>query len=446
MAEYPKYWREEIETMPRDRLRALQERKLLKQLRYNLNNSVFYQDKFKSAGLELGDIKGMDDLPKIPFTTKEELRKSQEEMPPLGRHVACPLDKVIRVHSSSGTTGTPSFVGITRGDRAVWTEIVARVYWTHGVRPPDRVVHGFGLSFFVGGLPLKDAIEELGATFIPIGTGASDRLITSIQRLKASVLLCTPSYALYLAEYARNKMGVDPRGLGIRLICTGAEPGGGIPGVRRRMEEEWNCTVLESVGNADMAPTFFAECYMKNGNHECAQDYVITEIIDPDSGKVLEWRDGQEGELVYTAIERECVPLLRFRTRDRVVVWTSDCECGRTGYRIRCIGRTDDMLIVLGVNVFPSAVKDVISSMRPEMTGEVQILLKRPGPRVDPPLKIQAEYSKGATDLGGLKRRAEELIREKLIVPAQVELVPEGTLPRFEMKAKLIRRLWEEGG
>lgn len=444
MAEYPEYWNQEIETMPRDQLRELQEKKFLKQLQYVLSNSLFYQEKFKEAGLKKGDIKSLDDLPKIPFTTKDDLRKSQEEAPPLGKHVAVPMDKVIRVHSSSGTTGVPSFVGITKRDRQIWTDIVARVHWTEGVRPNNRVIHGFGLSFFVGGLPLKDAIEEIGAIFVPIGTGASDRLITSIQRIKGDVLLCTPSYGLYLAEYARNKMGIDPGKLGIKLMCVGAEPGGGIPGVRKRLEEEWNCQVRESVGNADAAPTFLAECKYKTGNHEVAPDYVITELIDPDTSQVLQWKDGTEGEAVYTHIERECVPLLRFRTRDRFIVWSSPCECGRTGYRVRCIGRTDDMLIVLGVNVFPSAVKDVISSMRPQLSGDIQILLDKPPPKVDPPLKIQAEYAKGVTELAALKKQAEELLRDKLIVAAQVELVPEGTLPRFEMKAQLLKKLYEE--
>ncbi|MEE8449788.1 MAG: phenylacetate--CoA ligase family protein [Thermodesulfobacteriota bacterium] len=444
MPEYPEYWRKEIETMSRDKLKELQEKKFLKQLRYNLTNSLFYQEKFKQAGLELGDIKSLDDLAKIPFTSKDELRKSQEEVPPLGKHAACSMDKIIRIHSSSGTTGTPSYVGITRRDREMWTDIVARVHWSEGVRPNSRVIHGFGLSFFVGGLPIKDAIEEIGATFIPIGTGASDRLITTIKRVDADVLFCTPSYCLYLAEYARNRMKQDPRELGIKLICTGAEPGGGIPGVRKRMEEEWNCDVRESVGNADAAPTFFAECYYKTGNHEVAPDYVLTELIDPDSGEVLEWADDVEGEAVYTLIERECVPLLRFRTRDRFKVWTSACECGRTGYRVRCIGRTDDMLIVLGVNVFPSAIKDVVSNMRPNLTGDIQIVLDKPPPKVDPPLKVQVEYSSQVKDLDALKKKAEAVLRDKLVAPIQLELVPEGTLPRFEMKAKLIKKLYEE--
>jgi phenylacetate-CoA ligase len=209
------------------------------------------------------------------------------------------------------------------------------------------------------------------------------------------------------------------------------------------MEEEWNCDVRESVGNADAAPTFFAECKYKVANHEVAPDYVITELIDPETGEVLEWGDDVEGEAVYTLIERECVPLLRFRTRDRFKVWTSPCECGRTGYRVRCIGRTDDMLIVLGVNVFPSAIKDIVSNMRPELTGDIQILLDKPPPKVDPPLKVQAEYSSRVKDLDALKKKAETVLREKLIAPIKLELVPEGTLPRFEMKAQLIKKLYE---
>ncbi len=438
------YLKPEIETMDPEELRKIQEEKFLKQLDYVWERSPFYQRKFKEHGIERGDIKGLEDLPKLPFTEKDELRKSQEDYPPLGSHAAASMEDVIRIHSSSGTTGVPTFIGITRHDHQVWTEITARSFFTEGIRKSDIVIHAAGLTFFVGGLPCKDAIEYIGATFVPIGTGASDRVVMTAKRLGANVLHCTPSYALYLAEYVRKKYNMDPSELGFRKLVVGAEPGGGIPSVRKRIEEEYQCRVTEGLGNSDAAPIIFGECPYQQGMHFCAQEYIFCELIDPDTGEVIEMKDGVEGELVYTLIDRECCPLIRFRTRDRVIVWTSSCECGRTSFRVRCIGRTDDMLIVLGVNVFPSAVKDVIMSFRPRTTGEMVILLDKPGPKVDPPVRIQVEYAQGVEDLQGLKKEIEQALREKLVFRSDVELVPEGTLPRYEMKAKLIRKLYEE--
>jgi phenylacetate-CoA ligase len=312
------------------------------------------------------------------------------------------------------------------------------------VRPDDVVVHGFGLGFFVGGLPLKDAIENIGATFIPIGTGASDRLVTSIRDLGGTVLTCTPSYANYLAEYVRDRYDMDPSELGLRRILLGAEPGGGIPSVRDRLAEEFGAFVTESLGNADLIPTYAANCDELDGNHFLAPDFMLLEVVEPETGEPVELDDGAEGELVATHLDRECVPLVRFRVRDRVLVKTSPCACGRTGPRFTCVGRTDDMLILAGVNVWPSAIKDVVTSLHPRTTGALQILLPSPPPKVEPPLRVQVEYGHEASELDALRRELEGLIRDKLIVKADVELVPPDTLPRFEMKAQLIRKLYEE--
>ncbi|GAB6171223.1 AMP-binding protein [Paradesulfitobacterium aromaticivorans] len=439
------YFDPEIETMSPAKLNEWESELIKKQLAYVMQNSPFYQRKFAEAGVNPEKVKRIEDLAQLPFTTKEELRRSQEEAPPLGLHAAAPMEKIIRIHSSSGTTGRPSYVGITNNDHRNWTRTVARVYYAEGVRPESKVIHGFGLGFFVGGLPLKDAIESIGATFIPIGTGASDRLYNSIRDIKADVLTCTPSYALYLAEYIREKFDTDPATLGIKKVMCGAEPGGGIPSIRRRIEEDWGATVTEGLGNADMGPVIFGECGESEGMHFCGQGFVHCEIIDPDTGEVLPLEDGVRGELVYTSLNRECVPLIRFRTRDHVEVWNDRCSCGRTGFRMRCIGRTDDMLIVLGVNVFPSAIKDVIGSLRPLTTGEIQVLLPEPGPKVEPPLRIKVEYgSDHEVELPQLKKQVEGLLRDKLIFSPNVELVPPGTLPRYEMKAQLIKKLWLE--
>lgn len=440
---FPPYFSEEIETMQLDDIGRMQLPRLQQQLAYVHARSPFYRNKFDAAHADPSCIRHLEDLAVFPFTTKDELRESLLQAPPLGTHQAAPLRDIIRVHSSSGTTGRPSYMGITRHDRDGWIQSVARVYWSEGVRPDSVVVMGFGMSFFVGGLPLHDAIEEIGATFVPIGTGASDRLISAIRDLHANQLTCTPSYATYLSEYAREHMGIDPGSLGIKRIQCGAEPGGGVPEVRRRIEEEWQCTVTEGIGNADLIPVYAAECEERSGMHFASPDLMLLELIDPDSGEPKPFTEGATGELVATHLDRECVPLVRFRTRDHVVVWTDPCPCGRTGVRLRCVGRTDDMLILRGVNVFPSAIKDVIMSMRPRTTGEIQVVLDRPGPGVEPPLKIRVEHGPGLEDLIALKREAEALLRDKLIFSAEVQVVTPGTLPRFEMKAKLVHKAYE---
>jgi phenylacetate-CoA ligase len=439
-----RYWNPSIETMPWGDVRAMQREKLQRQLDYLVARSGFYQRKLAGAGVEPRSLGRLDDLRHLPFTTKEELRESQVESPPLGEHAAAGLSDVIRIHSSSGTTGRPSYVGVTAHDRDVWTETVSRVYYCEGVRREDIVVHGFGLGFFVGGLPLKDAIENIGATFIPIGTGASDRLITSIRDLGGTVLTCTPSYANYLAEHVRARFEIEPSELGLRRILLGAEPGGGIPAVRERLSEDYGAFVTESLGNADLIPTYAANCDALDGNHFLAPDFMILEVVEPETGDPLELEDDVEGELVATHIDRDCVPLVRFRVRDRVVVKTSPCPCGRTSPRFTCVGRTDDMLIVAGVNVWPSALKDLITSLHPRTTGAMQVLLSSPPPRVDPPLRVHVEAGPNVGDFQELKRELEGLIRDRLIVKAAVEVVPPDSLPRFEMKAQLIRKVYEE--
>lgn len=439
------YWNPEIETMPWLEVEAMQGELLQRQLAYVHERSPFYEAKWKEAGFDQTKAHSLDDLKEAPFTTKQELRDSQIATPPLGDHAAVDLVDVIRIHSSSGTTGRPSYVGVTRADHEVWTETISRVYYCEGVRPEDVLIHGFGLGFFVGGLPLAHAVENIGATFVPIGTGASDRLVTSIQNLGGTILTCTPSYANYLAEHLREKFEMEPSELGLKRILLGAEPGGGIPAVRQRLADDYGAWVTEGLGNADLIPVYGANCDELDGNHFLAPDFMALEVVDPETGESLALEDGVEGELVATHLKRECVPLVRFRVGDRVVVKSSPCACGRTAPRMTCIGRVDDMLIVAGVNVWPSAVKDVITDLYPRTTGAMEILLEAEPPRVEPPLRIQAEYGPEATDLDALKREIEGILREKLIVKTDVELVPPETLPRFEMKAKLIRKLYEEG-
>jgi phenylacetate-CoA ligase len=462
------YLDRKIETATAKEIAILQQTLLARQLDYLFVRSEFYREKFRAAGVRRKDFRKLRDLARFPFTTKEELRASQAAHPPLGRHIAADWRDVIRVHSSTGTTGKSSFVGITRRDAKVWTRLTARSFYTQGLRKTDVVVHAAGLTLFVAGLTSKDAIESVGAVFVPLGTGASEKALTIIPLLGVNAMHCTPSYAAYFADFVRREAGMDPRELGLKKLFCGAEPGAGIPAIRAKLERDWGARVTEGLGNADMAPIIFSECPEQSGMHFNGPDSVIVEIIDPkssdpqtsdrqssdrqsidpqnadpQSGESLPHEAGVTGELVYTSLQRECVPLLRFRTRDRVQVLGTSCACGRTGFKLRCVGRTDDMLIVLGVNVFPSAIKDVVSSFHPAATGEIQIVLDSPGPGVAPPLKIVAECCAEPAASAELKLAMERKIKTTLSVSAAVELVRAGTLPRYEMKGQLVKRAYE---
>jgi phenylacetate-CoA ligase len=430
----------EIETASPKKIQRLQEGELARQLDYLFSRSLFYQDKFRSAGVRRKEYKKLGDLARFPLTSKQELRESQTAHPPLGRHIAADWHNVIRVHSSTGTTGRPSFVGITRRDARNWTRLTARSFYTQGCRKTDTVVHAAGLTLFVAGLTSKDAIESIGATFVPLGTGASEKALGIIPALGVNAMHCTPSYAAYFADFVRREARIEPRELGLKKLFCGAEPGAGIPAVRAKLQQDYGARVTEGLGNADMAPIIFSECPEQTGMHFNGPEFVLAEIIDPDTEESLPIETGVTGELVYTSLQRECVPLLRFRTRDRVEVLGTSCPCGRTGFRLRCVGRTDDMLIVLGVNVFPSAVRDVVSGFHPRTTGEIQIVLDKPGPGVDPPLNLIAECSGPPSAAGELKDEIERKIRSTLTVAASVQLVAAGTLPRYEMKGQLVRQ------
>ena len=439
------YWNQDIERMSHAGIESMQSALLRTQLPRVVAASPFYARKFAEAGCDPSSVLRMADLRRVPFTEKGELRESQLAAPPLGQHAAAPIESVVRVHASSGTTGRPSYVGVTARDADSWADVCARVFFCEGMRREDVVLHAFGLGFFVGGLPLADAVQRIGATFIPIGTGATERLLMAAQDLGATVLCCTPSYARYLAEHMRTVAGREPSSLGVRRVLVGAEPGGSVPAVRDRIAADFDAEVRESVGNADVLPMYAAVCDESDGNHLLAPDELALELVDPASGEVLPWEDGSEGELVATHLKRECVPLIRFRTRDRVTVRATPCSCGRTGPRIRCVGRTDDLLIVNGVNVWPSAVSDIVAGMHPRTTGALEIVVQDPPPAVKPPLRVRVEYAADAGDLTELKAKIEDSIRSRLIARADVELVPAGGLPRSEMKSRVVRVLSEEG-
>ena len=431
------FWNPARETMPVDRMRELQLAKLRKQVRYVSARSLFYQDKFREAGCDPQDIATIEDLARLPFTTKTELRDSQEASPPFGRHVAAPMSDIVRVTATSGTTGKSVFQGYTAQDAQHRTESVARVLWGFGVRPGDRVVNGFALSMFNAGVPLCAAVEHLGAVSIPAGAERRvEGMLKLMQQLKATVWVGTPSFAAALVEKCEEVLGIPPARLGLRIVCGGGESGFEQPAFQQRMEQAWGTPhVYDWASTSDAHPNIFAHCEHRNGKHHMTPDFALVELIDPETGKIIEMRNGAQGEYIFTHLDRQACPLLRYRTGDVIRVQTSECSCGRTGFRMDIVGRSDDMLIVRGVNIFPSAVQHVIGTFASSGIGPFQIVLSEPGPKVAPPLRLRVESPPEATHL---KAAIERAIREELRVSSDVEFVASGALGRTETKSRLI--------
>ena len=365
------------------------------------------------------------------------MRQTQAEYPPFGEHLACDPMDLVRVYSTSGTTGNPCYIGLTKNDLGMFATNVARGYTAAGFSPRQRIVVSVNAGPFVGGVAY-DGFDKLGCITIPVGTGNTERLIDGIRKLGATGLSCTPSYGLYLIDWCQER-GIDTGTLGIKNLITAGEPGGGDPMIRNRLEQAFNCDVREAMGIGDISLTVWAEDEATDGMHFMARGFVHVELIDPATENNIPWEDGAQGELVYTALQREAMPLLRFRSRDHVIVNMKPNPTGRTGPRIRCIGRTDDMLIVRGVNLFPSAIRSVLNDFKPDIGELFQIRPRVKGVMQNLPLPVVVELAKdaGATS-EGLKEKINQAIRKKLIVSVDVEFVPYGTLPRGEYKTKLV--------
>lgn len=439
------YW-SAVEIIPPAQARAVQDERLGEQLAHLAANSTFYREKFAEHNVDVAKIRTVDDLVDLPFTEKQELRDSLAEHPPLGAHVAVDEDDIVQVQASSGTTGSPSYVALTASDIGTWCELGARALYANGFRPGDRLLHAFGMSKgFVGGLPIIQVLQYMGVVDIPIGAEAgAERLLRVQADQRPNALIGTPYFLAYLAEQAPRIVGRPARELGVRAISVGGEPGGGLPAVREKLESRWGATVREMLGGTDIASTYWGECDAGEGMHFLSPDLMIAELINPETGDRIEPVEGAQGELVYTALRRQASPLLRFRTRDHVVVTGTDCSCGRTGYKVRCIGRTDDMLIVRGINVFPSAIKQLVTELAPATTGEMRIRADFQGHSTQRPLPLVVEHANGMSPQrqAELRDTIEQRIRSALNVKTTVELVPEGTLARPDhVKVALIERV-----
>ncbi|MCW4044987.1 MAG: phenylacetate--CoA ligase [Candidatus Bathyarchaeota archaeon] len=425
------YWNEKIETMPREELRKHQFRLLKEKIKFCYEKTAFYRNKFKKAGITPENIKTLEDIQKIPFTVKNDLRDNY----PLGM-VAVNLDEIVEIHASSGTTGNPIIGAYSKSDMEVWQELMARSLYTTGVRRQDVTHIAYGYGLFTGGLGFHYGAQKIGAAIIPAGGGMTQRQIKLMKDLGTTVLCCTPSFAVYLAE-TMIKEGVNPRkDLKLRIGLFGAEPWS--ERIRERIESELGIDAFDVYGLTELCgPGVSIECTEHNGLH-IWEDHFLVETIDPNTGEVLP--AGEEGELVFTALTKTGLPILRYRTRDISVIDKEKCACGRTHCRMmRVRGRSDDMLIIRGVNVFPSQVEYVLLGF-PELASQYQIVIDRPEALDVFSIKVELTEKTLQTqvDLTALKSKIIEKMHNVIGLSPIIELVKPGEIPRTEGKAKRV--------
>ncbi len=425
-----RYWNQTIETMPRKRIRELQLKKLKETVKHCYDNSPFYKRKLKMAGVTPGTIKTLEDLQKIPFTVKTDLRDNY----PMGM---CAVDSadVVEIHASSGTTGNPIIGAYTKSDVEAWQECMARCIYTAGGRREDVVQISYGYGLFTGGMGFHYGAQKVGAEIVPAGGGMTQRQIKLMRDLGVTVLCCTPSFAVYLGETMMSE-GVNPRrDLKLRIGMFGAEPWS--EGIRKRVNESLGLEPFDVYGLTELSgPGVSVECSEHKGLH-IWEDHFIVETIKPETGEVLP--DGEEGELVFTPLSKTALPLLRYRRRDLSIIESDWCPCGRTHSRMmRVSARSDDMLIIRGVNLFPSQVEYVIMGL-PELATQYQIYVDRPDALDTFAIKVELteEAAKNSSlDIGSLKCRIQNKISNVTGLNPDIIIAKPGEIPRTEGKAK----------
>ena len=429
----------EVESRPWDEQVELDAASYCTQLAWLFERSAFYREKLGAVGISSPEeAGGLEDIARLPLTEKSEVKASATAANPIGAHLCVGREKIARIYSTSGTTGTPSYIPLTKEDLDNWVTGSARSYAASGVKPGERIVSTYNSGPFVAGAAL-DAFERIGLSHIPVGTGNTERLMLAIELLDPEAVVLTPSYAAHLLEWAAER-GRDLRGSSVRRVLVAGEPGGGEPAFRAKLEEGWDAKVTEAMGIGDIGASLWGECEEQDGMHLGARGFVHAELIDPESGEAREIADRASGELVLSHLRHRAAPLLRLRTRDHVELSTSPCPCGRTSPRVRCVGRTDDMLIVRGVNVFPSAVREVVNTFAPNVSGHILLRPGVPGVKQPPPLPVTVELAQDVPAHEGLAQEIGERLRSTLVFQARVELVPYGTLQRSEYKSRLVER------
>ena len=427
----------EVEALPWSEQLALDDAAYRAQVAYLLDRSPFYRRRLGRAGVASPeDVGGLADITGLPLTEKHELRATCTPENPIGAHLAAPPAELARIYSTSGTTGQPSYIPVTALDLESWVIASARSYAASGIAAGQRIVSTYNAGPFVAGAALA-AFERIGLCHLPFGTGNTERLMQAVQALRPEAVVLTPSYAAHLVEWAAER-DIDLAASSVERLLVAGEPGGGEPAFRAALEEGWGARVTEAMGIGDIGVSLWGECEEQDGMHLGARGFVHAELIDPETAAPVEMAHGAGGELVLTHLRHRAAPLLRFRTRDHVEVRWTPCPCGRTAPRVRCIGRTDDMLIVRGVNVFPSAVREVVRTFAPRTSGHVLVRPLSAGVKQEPPLPVAVELARDAAGDEALAEAIRERLRSVLVVQTRVELVPWGSLPRSEYKSRLV--------
>jgi phenylacetate-CoA ligase len=427
-----KYWDEKFETMSVEARQDFQFTQLKKTVNWVYEKIPFYKNKLEDLGVKPADIKSLADLAKLPFTVKNDLRDNY----PFGL-CAVPVQDLVRVHASSGTTGKPITGPYTADDLEQWTDCMARNMTAAGVRSNDIIQNAYGYGLFTGGLGFHQGATKIGATLIPTSSGQTERQITIMQDFRSTVLFSTPSYALTMAEKAAQ-MGVDMKSLPLRVGVFGAEPW--TVEMRKEIEERMGIKAHEAYGLTELGgPGVAFDCEVQDGYLHVNEDHILIEIIDPVTGEVLPL--GQKGELVFTAIQRQAMPLLRYRTRDITSIKQEKCACGRTLVKMEKVyGRSDDMLIISGVNIFPSQVESLLLDQK-EVEPQYVIIVKKKGYLDTLEVHVEAKpavYEAGAEIIKGAEQKIENHIRGMIGIGMKVRLVAPGTITRSEGKAKRV--------
>ncbi len=427
-------WDREIETEGHEQALARAAAAWPKQFAHVLENSAFHRERWKRAGV--GQELAFSDLTRLPFTSKEHLKLAVDDSPPYGSNLCVPIERVKRVYQTSGTSGTPSVLALTAADMEAWTAIGTRTYFASGIHDHHSVLTTFGAGPFVAGHTYF-VLSRIGSRVVPVGPGDTDRVLFGLRAALFDTLMTTPSFAQYLAnrlEKSREEVGP------LAHVVTGGEAGGGIPGVRDHIQKVLGATVDEVMGIGDVAPSLFGECPAQMGMHFCGGGHVWVEMVDPDSRQPMTIEPGAVGELVYTHLTREAMPLVRFLGGDVVRVEGGSCGCGRTTFRMRVLGRRDDMFIVRGVNVYPSAILAVVGRFRPRVTGRARVVRLGPEVSVEPPVPVEVEVANGHEPDAALIADIEGEIRAALTFRARVELVHEADFGEAGYKTRLVRK------
>ncbi|MBT7887971.1 MAG: AMP-binding protein [Deltaproteobacteria bacterium] len=432
------YWEEELETMNRPDLENLQLSLFKRRLQYVYNNSPMYRRKYDQVNITPDDIQTLDDIRKLPFTEKEDLRESQEKLPPWGDFVCIPPEEGVRVFQTTGTTGKPVKILLNNND---WEKHFYRQFMHHmhgyGITSHDKLYVPFNYGLHIAWWGLQAAFERAGVMVIPGGGLSSENRLKSMLEYKATVICGTPTYMLYLGETAR-RMGISLRETDIRILIVAGEPGANVPATKKSLEEMWGATCYDDIGSSEIS-NFGYECREQKGTHVIESMFYV-ESLDPETLQPV--ADGEVGEMVITNLITETAPLIRFRIKDLVRLDRSPCDCGRTFLRLNggILGRTDDMFQFAGINIFPSALENYIREIV-EFSDEYQIIIPRQGRGNHLLIKVEpTETSLTLAELQVAKKRLIEKIKLNMTITPEVEIVETGELPRFEAKAKRVHR------